>query len=76
LGTYPADNADLSDLDIPVISSYGSQELRVNDESVSERKHLLPDDTRYIRIEGGDHHQFGSYEINPEDQLATTSRDS
>jgi len=32
--------------------------------------------TRYIRIEGGDHHQFGSYEINPEDHLATISRAS
>lgn len=74
--SYPADNTDLYDLDIPVISIYGSRELRVNDESVSKRKHLLPEDTRYIRIEGGDHHQFGSYEINPEDHLATTSRAS
>ena len=74
--SYPADNADLSDLDIPVISIYGSQEIRVNDKSVSERQHLLPEGTRYIRIEGGDHHQFGSYEINPEDHLATTSRAS
>ena len=74
--SYPADNADLTDLNIPVISIYGSRELRVNDESVSERKHLLPEDTRYIRIEGGDHHQFGSYEIKPEDHRATTSRES
>ena len=74
--SYPADNANLSDLDIPVISIYGSRELRVNDSSVAERQHLLPEDTRYIRIEGGDHHQFGSYEINPEDHLATISRAS
>ncbi len=74
--SYPADNTDLSSLGIPVLSIYGSRELRVNDSSVAERKHLLPEDTRYIRIEGGDHHQFGSYEINPEDHLATTSRES
>ena len=74
--SYPADNANLSDLDIPVISIYGSRELRVNDSSVAERQYLLPEDTRYIRIEGGDHHQFGSYEINPEDHLATISRAS
>jgi dienelactone hydrolase len=72
--SYPADNANLSDLDIPVISIYGSREERVNDSSVAQRQHLLPEKTLYIRIEGGDHHQFGSYEINPEDHLATTSR--
>jgi len=74
--SYPPDSTDISDLDIPVVSIYGSRELRVNDESVAERKHLLPEDTLYIRIEGGDHHQFGSYEINPKDHLATTSRAS
>jgi len=72
--SYPADYTNLSDLDIPVISIYGSREVRVNENSVAERKHLLPENTLYIRIEGGDHHQFGSYEINVEDHLATTSR--
>ena len=74
--SYPADSTDISDLHIPVVSMYGSREIRVNDVSVGERKHLLPEDTLYIRIEGGDHHQFGSYEINLEDHLATTSRAS
>jgi hypothetical protein len=74
--SYPADSTDISGLDIPVVSIYGSRELRVNDASVGERKHLLPDDTRYVRIEGGDHHQFGSYKINPNDHLATISRAS
>jgi dienelactone hydrolase len=74
--SYPPDNTDISDLDIPVVSMYGSRELRVNDASVGERKYLLPEDTLYIRIEGGDHHQFGSYEINPRDHLATISRAS
>ncbi len=74
--SYPADSTDISDLDIPVLSIYGSRELTVNDTSIGERKHLLPDNTLYVRIDGGDHHQFGSYEINPEDHLATTSRAS
>ena len=74
--SYPPDSADLSGLDIPVVSIYGSRELRVNDISVGERKHLLPGDTRYVRIEGGDHHQFGSYQIDPADHLATISRAS
>jgi predicted esterase len=74
--SYPADNADLSDSDLPVVLIYGSRDPRVNDTSVSERRHLLPDDAGYIRIEGGDHHQFGSYEIDPEDHHATVDRGS
>jgi predicted esterase len=74
--SYPPNSADLSHLDLPVVSIYGSREVRVNDTSVGERKHLLPEDTRYIRIEGGDHHQFGSYQINPADHRATISRQS
>jgi len=74
--SYPADSTDISDMDIPIISIYGSREEGVTDESVSERAHLLPEDTRYIVINGGDHHQFGSYEINPEEHLATIPRAS
>jgi predicted esterase len=72
--SYPPDSADLSGLEIPVTLIYGSRETRVNDSSVAERKHLLPPDTVYVRIEGGDHHQFGSYEVDPEDHLATIER--
>ncbi|MBT3313120.1 MAG: alpha/beta hydrolase [Anaerolineae bacterium] len=71
---YPADNSDISALDIPVLSIYGGREEGVTDESVGERKHLLPADTEYIKIEGGDHHQFGSYKIKPEEHLATVER--
>jgi pimeloyl-ACP methyl ester carboxylesterase len=72
--SYPPDKADLSGLEIPVTLIYGSRETRVTDSSVAERQHLLPADTVYVRIEGGDHHQFGSYEIEPEDHLATIER--
>jgi predicted esterase len=72
--SYPADNADLSGSDIPVALIYGSRDPRVNDSSVSERRPLLPGDTSYTRIDGGDHHQFGSYEIDPKDHHATIDR--
>ncbi len=72
--SYPANSTDISDMDIPVVSIYGSREVTVTEASVGERAHLLPEDTLYIRIEGGDHHQFGSYQIKPEDHLATISR--
>jgi hypothetical protein len=74
--SYPPDNADLSSLALPVALIYGSRETRVRDSSVAERQHLLPADTIYVRIEGGDHHQFGSYEVNPKDHRATISRDA
>jgi predicted esterase len=74
--SYPPDNADPSGLEIPVSLIYGSRETRVTDSSVAERKHLLPADTDYVRIEGGDHHQFGSYEIDPKDHHATVDRSS
>jgi len=73
--SYPANNSDLSSLDIPVILMYGGNETRVTDESVSDHQDLLPPDTRYIKIEGGDHHQFGSYVLTTEENLATISRE-
>jgi dienelactone hydrolase len=74
--SYPAGNADLSGSDIPVVSIYGSLDPRVNEFSVADREDLLPDTTHYIQIKGGDHHQFGSYETEPEDDHATISRAS
>ena len=74
--SYPADNADLSSSDIPAALIYGSLDPTVNDTSVAERKHLLPPTTLYVRIEGGDHHQFGSYVIQPDEHFATTDAES
>jgi hypothetical protein len=74
--SYPADNTDLSDYAQSVASIYGSRDPRVNDKSVAERVSLLPSNTRYFRIEGGDHHQFGSYEIDPDEHHAAISRTS
>lgn len=73
--SYPADNSNLSNLDIPTTVMYGGNETGVTDESVGARKHLLPPATQYIKIEGGDHHQFGAYGLTSQDEnLATASR--
>jgi dienelactone hydrolase len=72
--SYPPDYADLSTLALPVASIYGSRDPGANDSQITERQHLLPADTAYVRIEGGDHHQFGAYEIGPQDHHATISR--
>lgn len=72
--SYPPNNADLSTFELPVTLIYGSRETRVTDSSVAERRHLLPADTVYVRIEGGDHHQFGSYKVKPDAHRATITR--
>lgn len=74
--SYPADNADLSSSNLPAALIYGSLDPTVNDTSVAERKHLLPANTLYVRIEGGDHHQFGSYVIQPDEHFATIGAES
>ncbi len=71
---YPAENANLSDTDLPVVLIYGSLDPRVNDNSVAERKDLLPSDAVYVRIEGGGHHQFGAYQIEPDEHQAAIPR--
>jgi len=58
--SYPADNSDLSSLNIPVVLLYGGNETGVTDESVGARKHLLPPGTQYVKIAGGDHHQLST----------------
>ena len=73
--SYPAENSNLSKLNIPLVILYGGNETGVTDESVGARKHLLPPNTKYIKIKGGDHHQFGSYELTTEENLATVSRE-
>jgi pimeloyl-ACP methyl ester carboxylesterase len=72
--SYPANNVDLADFDLPVRVIYGSHDPRVDDDSVAKRVPRLPPDTVYVRIEGGDHHQFGSYQIKPQAHHATITR--
>ena len=72
--SYPSNSADYSAFDLPTTLIFGELDPRVNALSVSKRKHLLPDNTEYVQIEGGGHHQFGSYEIKPEEQQATIPR--
>jgi hypothetical protein len=73
---YPANSADLSGLALPISSIYGTLDPTVNDASIQEREYLLPPDTQYVRIEGGDHHQFGAYLNKPEENHASISREA
>ena len=72
--SYPPNSTDLSGADLPVYSIYGELDPGVNRPAIDERKSIMPPDTVYLEIAGGDHHQFGSYLIEPDQDLSTTPR--
>lgn len=72
--SYPAESSTLATFNLPVTVIYGTLDPNATEAGVLARQHLLPADTVYVRIDGGDHHQFGSYALTTEDQLATLSR--
>lgn len=71
---YPAENNSLADADLPVVSIYGTRDGRFQDLEASTP--LLPGDTTYVVIEGGNHAQFGYYGLQHGDGEATISREA
>jgi pimeloyl-ACP methyl ester carboxylesterase len=69
-------DGDLStETDIAVVSVFGTLDQgRARFES-AETRALLPSDTRFVAIEGGNHEQMGDYTGQPNDPPATISRD-
>jgi hypothetical protein len=74
MASYPASSDDLSDYDLKVLSIYGTQDAVMADGSIEDSRALLPDDTRWAAIEGGNHAQFGWYGSQSGDGQATISR--
>jgi predicted esterase len=69
--SYPADDS-LKNTDLNVFSIYGTRDM-AGMEKFDETKSLLPTQTQYVVIEGGNHAQFGSYGFQPGDNEATIS---
>ena len=70
--SYPADDS-LKSSKIKVVSIYGT--VDIGGVSVFENSHaLLPMDTHYVVIQGGNHSQFGDYGLQPGDNEATITR--
>jgi hypothetical protein len=69
---YPASNNNLSRSDLPVLSIYGTLDM-AGMEKFAESRTLLPEDTVWVVIEGGNHAQFGDYGFQPGDNAATIS---
>ncbi|MFW6281877.1 MAG: alpha/beta hydrolase [bacterium] len=75
LASYPADNNDLSDKDIKVLSIYGGNDGITSLKKIDNSRDNLPDDTEYIEIKGGNHSQFGWYGFQDGDKKASISRE-
>jgi hypothetical protein len=75
LAAYPPDDASIAATGLPVLSIAGTSDLVVNREKLVGSRALLPPDARFVRIEGGNHAQFGDYGPQKGDGIATISRD-
>lgn len=64
---YPANNNSLADRSLPVTSVYGTNDLVASPDTILASAPLLPSDTDWVAIEGGNHAQFGSYGLQPGD---------
>ena len=72
--SYPASGDDLSRQDLKVTSIYGTSDGMATADKVLGASPLLPADTRWVSIEGGNHGQFGWYGDQPGDRTAAISR--
>lgn len=74
LGSYPAKSNDFSQIQLPVLSVYGTADMGID--AISSYKSLLPSDTSYLEIVGGNHAQFGNYGLQKGDGQASISAES
>ncbi len=72
---YPGSGDDLSQQDIKVVSISGSLDGLATPDKIEASQPLLPADTTWTEIEGGNHSQFGWYGDQPGDNPATISRE-
>lgn len=61
LASYPDKKGELKNTDIPVLSITASRDGVLKQDQYSKSKELLPKDTDFVSIKGGNHGGFGSY---------------
>jgi dienelactone hydrolase len=76
IGTTQPRDLNLASLTIPVMKIFASRDGVAPEDVVKANAHLLPPATHWVRIEGGNHRQFGSYRYQLFDRSATISRQS
>jgi hypothetical protein len=73
--SYPASSNDLSNSPMKTASISASLDGLSTPDKIAASRNLLPQDTTWVQIEGGNHAQFGCYGDQPGDNLATISRE-
>jgi hypothetical protein len=73
---YPAEGNDLSGRDLLVASIYGTEDGLATEDEVEASRPLLPPNTRWVAIEGGNHAQFGWYGPQRGDNPPTVGREA
>lgn len=73
--SYPEESKNLADRDIVVASVYGTLDGLATVDKIDASRKLLPADTIWTAIEGGNHAQFGWYGAQAGDNEAAISRE-
>lgn len=71
--SYPANSTDLSAFDLEVMSIFATRDGLSSLDKIENSRSLLPPDTVWVSIEGGNHAQFGSYGEQRGDMVPTIS---
>lgn len=74
IGTSHPRRIDLSDARIPITKVFASNDGIATVEMINSTRNLLPTNTRWIEIKGGNHSQFGHYGHQLLDGSPTISR--
>jgi pimeloyl-ACP methyl ester carboxylesterase len=74
--SYPAASDDLSARELAVVSIYGTRDGLATGEKIAASRPLLPAETCWVAIVGGNHAQFGWYGPQSADNPATISREA
>ncbi len=72
--THPRDFS-LASTSIPMTRVFGTRDTVADVEKQERTRGNLPPSTRIVRIDGGNHSQFGYYGFQPGDSTATISRE-
>ena len=73
IGTSHPRDVSLAGLRVPVTKIIGTRDGLASVAEVEANAHLLPAGTHWVRLDGGNHSQFGWYGFQPGDRRATMS---
>lgn len=76
IGTTHPKEFDLSNLKIDITKIFATNDGLASEKEIKEFANNLPTHTNWVKIEGGNHSQFGYYSFQIGDNKATISRDA